>query len=159
MPATALTEPCEFNSCRTGSPAEGFNASNHHLNYVNSYPVTAIKYGISTLAPKFFQNGKIDLAVTGFNVGGKPLHPSPCHLHSPPFKCIPFLRAQPTILKNTKPTKASPPSPPAPSALQPTPLTTTSPPSPSAAQQAPKPPGPWPPSRPTRSCTPPSPPP
>ena len=38
------------------------------MQYVNSYPVTAIRYGISTLAPKFF-SGKPDIAVTGPNVG------------------------------------------------------------------------------------------
>jgi 5'-nucleotidase len=35
---------------------------------VNSYPVTAIKYGIQTLSPKFF-GGAPDIAVTGPNVG------------------------------------------------------------------------------------------
>lgn len=56
---TPLTEPCEFNTCPTGSPAEGFNASDREcssqsliseeltwswlhfiarLNYVNSFP-------------------------------------------------------------------------------------------------------------------------
>ena len=39
-----------------------------HLQYVNSYPVTAIRYGINTLAPKFF-GGEPDIAVTGPNVG------------------------------------------------------------------------------------------
>ncbi|KAL8700094.1 MAG: hypothetical protein Q9201_005643 [Fulgogasparrea decipioides] len=67
-PATPLTKPCEFNSCPTGSPAQGFNASNPRLNYVNSYPVTSMRYGIQTLSPKFF-GGKPDLAVAGFNVG------------------------------------------------------------------------------------------
>jgi 5'-nucleotidase len=35
---------------------------------VNSYPVTAIRYGLQTLAPRFF-DGKPDIAVTGPNVG------------------------------------------------------------------------------------------
>ena len=39
-----------------------------YLQYVNSYPVTAIRYGINTLAPKFF-GGEPDIAVTGPNVG------------------------------------------------------------------------------------------
>ena len=38
------------------------------MQYVNSYPVTSIKYGIQTLAPRFF-GGKPDIAVTGPNVG------------------------------------------------------------------------------------------
>ncbi|KAL8867255.1 MAG: hypothetical protein Q9174_005781 [Haloplaca sp. 1 TL-2023] len=67
-PAKPLTKPCEFNSCPTGSPAQGFNASNPRFNYVNSYPVTSMRYGIQTLSPKFF-GGKPELAVAGFNVG------------------------------------------------------------------------------------------
>ncbi|KAL9594182.1 MAG: hypothetical protein Q9219_007180, partial [cf. Caloplaca sp. 3 TL-2023] len=68
VPATPLTKPCEFNSCPAGSPAQGFNASNPRFNYVNSYPVTSIRYGIQTLSPKFF-GGAPELAVAGFNVG------------------------------------------------------------------------------------------
>lgn len=52
-----------------GSPAVGSNSSNTRLNYVNSYPATAMSYGIQTLAPEFF-GGAPDLAVSGFNVGG-----------------------------------------------------------------------------------------
>lgn len=33
---TKLTQPCEFNSCPSGSPAEGNNASMPRFNYVNS---------------------------------------------------------------------------------------------------------------------------
>ena len=71
-PAAPLTEPCEFNSCPTGSPAEGNNASMPRFNYVNSYPVTSMRYGIQTLSPKYF-GGSPDIAVAGFNVGGKPM--------------------------------------------------------------------------------------
>ncbi|KAF2100270.1 sure-like protein [Rhizodiscina lignyota] len=63
-----LDEPCEFNSCPTGSPATGNNASMPQFNYVNSYPVTSIKYGIQTLASTLLP-GPIDIAVTGPNVG------------------------------------------------------------------------------------------
>lgn len=38
------------------------------LQYVNSYPVTSIRYGIDTLAPRFF-GGEPDIAVAGPNVG------------------------------------------------------------------------------------------
>lgn len=65
-----VTSGCEFNSCPAGSPAYGSNSSNPRLNYVNSYPVTAIRYGIQTLSPKFF-GGAPDIAVAGYNVGGK----------------------------------------------------------------------------------------
>ncbi|KAI0830107.1 sure-like protein [Trametes gibbosa] len=64
-----LTEPCEFDTCPTGSPAEGFNSSNTRLNYVNGYPVDAARYGIQTLASKFFNGAKPDLVVSGPNVG------------------------------------------------------------------------------------------
>lgn len=65
---TTLTEPCEFNTCPTGSPAEGSDASDPDLNYVNGYPVDAVKYGIQTLAPKLL-GGSPDLIVSGPNVG------------------------------------------------------------------------------------------
>ncbi|OOQ84735.1 5'/3'-nucleotidase SurE family protein [Penicillium brasilianum] len=65
---TVLTEACEFNSCPSGSPAVGYNASEPRLNYVNSYPATSMKYGIDSIGPKFF-DGAPDLAVAGPNVG------------------------------------------------------------------------------------------
>ncbi|KAJ5773744.1 Survival protein SurE-like phosphatase/nucleotidase [Penicillium paradoxum] len=65
---TVLTEPCEFDSCPSGSPAVGFNASEPRLGYVNSYPVTSMKYGIDVRSPQFF-NSTPDLAVAGPNVG------------------------------------------------------------------------------------------
>ncbi|KAL8912208.1 MAG: hypothetical protein Q9171_002770 [Xanthocarpia ochracea] len=68
IPATPLIKPCQFESCPTGSPAQGFNASNPRLNYVNSFPVTSIRYGIQAVSPKFF-GGAPELAVAGFNVG------------------------------------------------------------------------------------------
>lgn len=64
---TTLTEACEFNSCPSGSPAVGHNASQPRLNYVNSYPATSMKYGINSIGPQFF-NGAPDLAVAGPNV-------------------------------------------------------------------------------------------
>lgn len=67
-PATTLTKACEYDSCPSGSPPEGYNASNPRLNYVNSYPVTSMRYGIQNLSTTYF-NGTPDLAVAGFNVG------------------------------------------------------------------------------------------
>ncbi|KAG7447199.1 sure-like protein [Guyanagaster necrorhizus] len=55
-PATILLIPCEYDTCPIGSPAEGFNASDPRLNYVNSFPVDAVRYGIQTLAPQFFDS-------------------------------------------------------------------------------------------------------
>ncbi|OJK01335.1 hypothetical protein ASPACDRAFT_41596 [Aspergillus aculeatus ATCC 16872] len=66
---TVLTSACEFDSCPAGSPAYGSNATEPRFNYVNSYPVTSIKYGINTLASTFFSGASPDLAVTGPNVG------------------------------------------------------------------------------------------
>ncbi|KAJ7079769.1 sure-like protein [Mycena belliarum] len=66
---TVLTTPCEFDTCPVGSPAQGFNASSPRLNYVNGFPVDAVRYGIQTLAPKFFKGSKPDIVVSGPNVG------------------------------------------------------------------------------------------
>jgi len=68
-PATTLTSACEFDTCPAGSPAEGFNASDPSLNYVNSFPVTSIRFGIQTLAPKFFNGSLPDLVLCGPNNG------------------------------------------------------------------------------------------
>ncbi|KAI0668909.1 sure-like protein [Trametes maxima] len=67
-PAKPLTQACEFNTCPKGSPAEGFNASDTRLNYVNSFPVDAVRYGIQTLAPEFFGSAP-EFVVSGPNVG------------------------------------------------------------------------------------------
>ncbi|PBK92507.1 sure-like protein [Armillaria gallica] len=68
-PATVLASTCEFNTCPKGSPAEGFNASDPHLNYVNAFPVDSARYGIQTLAPRFFNGSAPDFVVSGPNVG------------------------------------------------------------------------------------------
>ncbi|KAL4998346.1 survival protein sure-like phosphatase/nucleotidase [Aspergillus recurvatus] len=62
------TEPCQFDSCAADSGPYGSNATDPRLNWVNSYPVTSIAYGIDTLSPQFF-DGLPDLAVSGPNVG------------------------------------------------------------------------------------------
>ncbi|RDB15111.1 Acid phosphatase [Hypsizygus marmoreus] len=63
-----LTQPCEFNTCPTGSPAIGFNASDPLLNYVNAFPVDAVRVGIQILAPRLL-GGRPDLIFSGSNVG------------------------------------------------------------------------------------------
>ncbi|EPQ55703.1 sure-like protein [Gloeophyllum trabeum ATCC 11539] len=65
---TVLNITCEYDTCAVGSPPEGFNASDPRLNYVNAYPVDSIRYGIQTLAPKFF-GAKPEFVVSGPNVG------------------------------------------------------------------------------------------
>ncbi|ELU40976.1 SurE domain-containing protein [Rhizoctonia solani AG-1 IA] len=63
--AKVLTKAGQYNSVPVGAPAQGFNSTDREsrLNYVNSYPVTAIKYGIA------FFGGSPDIVVTGPNVG------------------------------------------------------------------------------------------
>ncbi|KAG6832584.1 hypothetical protein H0H87_001240 [Tephrocybe sp. NHM501043] len=63
-----LTQPCEFDSCPTGSPAVGFNASDPYLNYVNAFPVDSVRHGIQTLSPKLM-GSKPDLVFAGNNIG------------------------------------------------------------------------------------------
>ncbi|ORX95145.1 survival protein sure-like phosphatase/nucleotidase [Clohesyomyces aquaticus] len=68
-PKTVDSDGCEFGSCPAKSPPTGTNSSNTRLNYVNSFPVTSIKTGIDTTAPKFFDGAKPEIALTGPNVG------------------------------------------------------------------------------------------
>ncbi|KAJ4464744.1 survival protein sure-like phosphatase/nucleotidase [Lentinula edodes] len=68
LPPTIVLIPCEFDTCPILSPAEGFNASDPRLNYVNSFPVDAINFGINTLAPELL-GGAPDFVVSGPNVG------------------------------------------------------------------------------------------
>lgn len=67
-PPTTLTAPCEFNTCATGSPPEGSDPEDPRLNYVNSFPVDSVRFGIQTLSPQFFW-GLPDFVVSGPNVG------------------------------------------------------------------------------------------
>jgi len=69
VPATVLASAGEYNSIPAGAPAEGSDASDPRLNYVNSYPVTAVKYGIKTVAPNYFGSSKPDFILAGPNVG------------------------------------------------------------------------------------------
>lgn len=64
---TVRTTACQYNSCSPGA-AYGNNASDPRLNWVNSYPVTSIKYGINTLSPQYL-GGAPEFAVAGPNVG------------------------------------------------------------------------------------------
>ncbi|KAF4612309.1 hypothetical protein D9613_003709 [Agrocybe pediades] len=65
---TVLTSACEFNSCPAGSPATASNATDTRINYVNAFPVDAVRFGIQTLAPKFFGT-KPDFVISGSNIG------------------------------------------------------------------------------------------
>ncbi|KAF9545029.1 survival protein sure-like phosphatase/nucleotidase [Agrocybe pediades] len=57
-----------FNSCPVGSPAIGSNATDSRLNYANAFPVDAVRFGIQTLAPKFFGT-KPDFVISRSNIG------------------------------------------------------------------------------------------
>ncbi|KAH9476815.1 Acid phosphatase [Psilocybe cubensis] len=65
---TTLTTACEFNTCPSGSPATGANSTDPRINYVNAFPVDAVRFGIQTLAPKFF-GSKPDFVISGSNIG------------------------------------------------------------------------------------------
>ncbi|OBZ74914.1 Acid phosphatase [Grifola frondosa] len=68
-PAT-LDQPCQFDTCPTGSPAQGCNNTDSRLNYVNAYPVDAVRHGIETIAPNVFDGSKPEFVVSGPNIGG-----------------------------------------------------------------------------------------
>ncbi|KAF1967259.1 sure-like protein [Bimuria novae-zelandiae CBS 107.79] len=68
-PKTVDADGCQYSSCPGGAPATGANATDPRLNYVNSYPVTSIKRGISTTGPALWNGAAPQLAVTGPNVG------------------------------------------------------------------------------------------
>ncbi|KAF9264546.1 sure-like protein [Marasmius fiardii PR-910] len=67
-PPTTLQVPCQFNTCPVGSPPEGSDAEDPTINYVNSFPVDAIRFGIQTLSPRFFGRAP-DFVVSGPNIG------------------------------------------------------------------------------------------
>ncbi|KAI1097446.1 sure-like protein [Jackrogersella minutella] len=63
------SDACEYNSCPANSGPIGTNATNTRLNWVNSYPVTSVRYGIDTIAPPFWNGQAPELVVSGPNVG------------------------------------------------------------------------------------------
>ncbi|KAF7547145.1 hypothetical protein G7Z17_g7928 [Cylindrodendrum hubeiense] len=65
----ARTKACQYDSCPVNSGVSGSNSTDPTLNWVNSYPVTAIRYGINTFGPKVWKGAEAELAVTGPNVG------------------------------------------------------------------------------------------
>ncbi|KAF1945348.1 sure-like protein [Clathrospora elynae] len=69
-PTTVDSDGCIHASCPGGSPPTGANVTDPRLNYVNSFPVTSIKFGIDVVAPKLWNGAKPELALTGPNVGG-----------------------------------------------------------------------------------------
>ncbi|KAI5122404.1 hypothetical protein M0805_002955 [Coniferiporia weirii] len=69
-PATPLgSAGCEFSSCPPDAPATGSDPNDARLNYVNSFHVTSVRFGIQTAAPPFFDGTGPDFVVSGPNVG------------------------------------------------------------------------------------------
>ncbi|PWN91753.1 sure-like protein [Acaromyces ingoldii] len=57
-----------FGLVKAGSPAEGHDAKDDHVWYVNSTPVSSIAYGLEELCPRYF-GSKPDLILSGTNQG------------------------------------------------------------------------------------------
>ncbi|KAK6223073.1 5'/3'-nucleotidase SurE [Colletotrichum tabaci] len=61
--------PCQYNSCAANSGPVGFNETRKDLRWVNSFPVTSMRYGIEQFAPEQWDGAAPELAVSGPNVG------------------------------------------------------------------------------------------
>ncbi|KAH6611498.1 hypothetical protein Trco_001518 [Trichoderma cornu-damae] len=68
-PPSPRTDPCGYNSCPGNGGTTGHNDTRPDLNWVNSFPVTAMKYGIDTFGPRLWNGSAPDFAVAGPNVG------------------------------------------------------------------------------------------
>ncbi|KAF4471089.1 acid phosphatase precursor, partial [Fusarium albosuccineum] len=66
---TDRKEACQYNSCPANSGPVGSDPKRPDLNWVNSFPVTSIKYGIDTFGPGLWNGAAPELAVAGPNVG------------------------------------------------------------------------------------------
>jgi len=62
-------DPCQYDSCAANSGPVGSNATDPRLNWVNSFPVTSIKYGFDTFGPQVWGGAGPELSVTGPNIG------------------------------------------------------------------------------------------
>lgn len=60
---------CQYDSCSAHSGPIGRNETSPRLNWVNSFPVTSMRYGIDTIGPQFWNGEPPELAVSGPNVG------------------------------------------------------------------------------------------
>ncbi|KAG7089774.1 hypothetical protein E1B28_011427 [Marasmius oreades] len=67
-PPTALEQPCQFDTCPVGSPPEGSEPDDPNINYVNSFPVDAARFGIQTLSSQLLGDAP-DFVVSGPNIG------------------------------------------------------------------------------------------
>ncbi|KAI9149504.1 Acid phosphatase [Paramyrothecium foliicola] len=62
-------QACQYDSCPANSGPTGNNATRPDLNWVNSFPVTSMRYGIDEFGPKLWNGAAPELAVAGPNVG------------------------------------------------------------------------------------------
>lgn len=63
-------EPCHYASCLANAGREGANDTRPDLRWVNSYPVTSVRYAIDRYAPQLWGPGaRPELALTGPNAG------------------------------------------------------------------------------------------
>jgi len=66
---TSRSAACQYDSCTPNSGTTGHNATSPRLNWVNSFPVTGVRFGIDTFGPQFWDGQPPELVVTGPNVG------------------------------------------------------------------------------------------
>ncbi|KAF9873105.1 5 3 -nucleotidase family protein [Colletotrichum karsti] len=65
----ARTAACQYDSCPANSGPVGVNETRTDLRWVNSYPVTSMRYGIEQFAAEQWNGQAPELAVSGPNVG------------------------------------------------------------------------------------------
>ncbi|GKT45184.1 acid phosphatase [Colletotrichum spaethianum] len=63
------TTACQYDSCPANSGPVGLNETRKDLRWVNSYPVTSMRYGIEQFAAEQWNGAAPELAVSGPNVG------------------------------------------------------------------------------------------
>ncbi|KAI4724926.1 acid phosphatase [Aureobasidium sp. EXF-10728] len=62
-----MEEPCQYFTCNAGDSATGYWYTDHNISYVNSFPATAMKYGIEKAEKRYGR--KPDVAISGINLG------------------------------------------------------------------------------------------
>ena len=68
-PPASLKHQCQYHTCPFGSPATGMWQTDPNITYVNSFPASAMDYGINISGPKRFGGRRPDLAISGINNG------------------------------------------------------------------------------------------
>lgn len=67
-PPTNRNDSCQYDSCHPEGAPYGHASGNRRLNWVNSYPVTSMRYGIDKFMPSLFGGKHPDFAVSGINI-------------------------------------------------------------------------------------------